>query len=144
MNVEQRNVTSNQSTADYSKKKVFLFDNRFAQGTLTNDSDPEVTWAVQSGQLVYRKASGTNLTLVATSNVLVGVLKIDGPVDVLANASLTVDYGTKGTINGLELVDIAGDALNLTNAAGLALKDALENIGLHVDTSTVEHTKFDN
>lgn len=144
MNVDQRNETRNQSTADFSKKKVFLFDNRFAKGTLVNDSDPEVTWTLQSGQLVYRKAASTDLTLVATSNTLIGVLAIDGSVDVAANSSLSVDYGSKGTINGLELVDIAGVALNLTNAAGAALKDALENIGLHVDTSTVEHTKFDN
>lgn len=143
MNVEQRNETRNQSTADYSKKKVFLFDNRFAKGTLTNDSDPEVTWTLQSGQLVYRALGATNLTL-SSDGVLVGVLKIDGTINVAANASVSVDYGTKGTINGLELVDIAGDALNLTNAAGLELKDSLENIGLHVDTSTVEHTKFDN
>lgn len=144
MNVEQRNETRNQSTADFSKNKVFLFDNRFAKGTLTNDSDPEETWTLQTGQLVYRKASGTNLTLVATGNTLVGVLAIDGTVDLAANASISVDYGTKGTINGLELVDIAQDPLDLTDAAGLALKDALENLGLHVDTSTVEHTKFDN
>lgn len=144
MNVNQRNATRNQSTADYSKKKLFLFDNRFANGLLTNDSSPATTWTIQTGQLVYRKASGTHLTLNASGNVLVGVLNIDGTVEVLNNASISVYYGTKGTINGLELVDIAGASLNLTNANGIALKDSLDNIGIHVDTSTVEHTKFDN
>jgi len=144
MDVNQRNVTRNQSTADYSKKKVFLFDNRYDSGTLVNDSDPEATWTLQTGQLVYRVAASTNLSLVATSNTLVGVLVLDGTVDLAANATLNVNYGTKGTINGLELLDIAGGQLVLTNAAGVAKKDALESIGLHVDTSTVELTKFDN
>lgn len=145
MNVNQRNETRNQSTADFSKNKVFLFDNRYSQGILKNNSDPEATWTLKTGQIVYRQWDGT-LAIYGTAVNIVGVLNIDGDIDVLAGDSLSVDYCTKGTVNGLELLDIDGNVLDISiiSINGLSIKDNLENIGLHVDTSTVQHTKFDN
>jgi len=73
----------------------------------------------------------------------IGVAAVDGEV-LLANAeSLNINYCTKGNIDGLQLVLPAGVTLE-TVVGAKTLRDVLESLGLHVDTSTVENTKFDN
>lgn len=52
--VNQRNVTRNQSTADYSRKEIFLFDNRFSSGVFHNNSGGDLE--IESGMLVVRSA----------------------------------------------------------------------------------------
>ena len=79
VDVTQRNSTRNQSTADFEQKKIFLFDNRFSQGTLENLTDPAADQTLKAGQLVFRIAGG-NLSLEGPYTQLVGVLAIDGQV----------------------------------------------------------------
>lgn len=54
--VNQRNVTRNQSTADYTQKRVFLFGNSFDSGLLKNTNAAALT--LESGVLLAR-AAGT-------------------------------------------------------------------------------------
>lgn len=54
--VNQRNVTRNQSTADYTQKRVFLFGNSFDGGLLKNTNAADLT--LESGVLLAR-AAGT-------------------------------------------------------------------------------------
>lgn len=54
--VNQRNATRNQSTADYTQKRVFLFGNSFDSGLLKNTNAAELE--LVSGVLVAR-AAGT-------------------------------------------------------------------------------------
>ena len=56
---------------------------------------------------------------------------------------MVINIGTKGTIDGNALTLPTGVTLN-TMVGDKTLGDVLEGIGFHVDTSTVEHTDFDN
>ena len=146
MDVTQRNATRNQSTADYESKKIFIFDNRFIEGVYKNNSGAELT--LRSGMLVVRDTSVVNgflpATLANVANVL-GVVSVDGSV-VLANASTTnINICTKGTVDGNLLIMPSGVTLNtVPTDATKTVRDFLEAIDLHVDTSSVEMTKFDN
>lgn len=142
VDVTQRNATRNQSTADYEQKKIFLFDNRFSTGTVKNAADPAATQTLKAGQLLFRASDGT-LSITGAYSALVGVLAIDGSVDLASAATLTVTYCDKGTVNANALVLPGTDTLN-TVTSGLTVKDYLNNIGLHIDTSIVEMTGFDN
>ena len=56
VDVNQRNVTRNQSTADYTQKRVFLFGNSFDSGLLKNTNAAAL--GLESGVLLAR-AAGT-------------------------------------------------------------------------------------
>ncbi|HMI01624.1 MAG TPA: hypothetical protein VK541_04035 [Pedobacter sp.] len=74
---------------------------------------------------------------------VIGVAAIDGSVVLENSESANMNYGTKGTIDGNSLVLPAGVTLD-TIVGAKTLRDVIESLGLHVDTSTVDHTKFDN
>lgn len=143
IDVTQRNSTRNQSTADFEQKKIFLFDNRFSNGTLKNLTDPATDQTIKAGQLLFRASTG-ELTIVADANYakLVGVLAIDGQVILDGGDSLEVTYCDKGTIDGGNLVLPGSDTLT-TLKNGLTVKDHLQRLGIHVEIST-EMTSFDN
>lgn len=147
MKVDQRNVTRNQSTADYSVKKIFIFDNRYKFVQFSNPSGGGAEAVeIESGMLVVRDTTNANGVLAATSANLanvIGVAKLDGKVSVEPGSTLPIDICTKGTIDGNLLVLPATVTLN-TTVGTKALTDVLESLGLHVDTSAVEHTNFDN
>ncbi len=63
LNVALTNATRNQATATYTLKKIFIFDNRFIEGTFKNQSGSSMT--LQSGMLAAR-AAGTYETATAT------------------------------------------------------------------------------
>ena len=96
---------------------------------------------------VVRLANG-NLSAVFASGgygTIIGVLAIDGSVELGAGETLNVSYCDKGTVNGNALDLSLSPYANLdTIFGGLSLKDVLQNLGLHVDTSIVEMTDFDN
>lgn len=56
MEVTQRNVNRNQSTADYEQKKIFLFDNRYEEVVFSNKTGAELK--IVAGMPVVRD-SGT-------------------------------------------------------------------------------------
>lgn len=142
--VTQRNATRNQSTADYQSKRIFIFDNRFIEGTYKNNAETDDVLSV--GKLCVRDTATANGFLPATNANLanvVGVVDLDGSVTLAENATTNINVCTKGTIDGNLLVLPSGVTLN-TTVGSKSLRDVLEAIGLHVDTSTVENTKFDN
>lgn len=63
LNIALTNATRNQATATYTLKKIFIFDNRFIEGTYKNQSGASMT--LQSGMLAAR-AAGTYETAAAT------------------------------------------------------------------------------
>lgn len=89
--------------------------------------------------------SGTGLIPVTSANLAdtIGVSKSDGSVVLDPSDSLPINYGTKGTIDGNMLILPAGVTLE-TVVGAKTLRDILESLGLHVDTSSVELTNFDN
>lgn len=146
MEVTQRNATRNQSTADYESKKIFIFDNRFVEGVFKNNSGGSLT--LQTGMLVVRDTAVAGGFLPATAaniEAVIGVVAVDGSV-VLANAATAnINICTKGTIDGNLLVLPATVTLNtVPTDATKTVRDILEGIGFHVDTSSVEMTKLDN
>lgn len=141
VNVTQRNSTRNQSTADFEQKKIFLFDNRFSIGTIENLTDPAENQTLKAGQLVFRATNG-KLTLEGLYSQLVGVLAIDGEVVLAGGDTLDITYCHSGTVDGGNLILQGADTLN-TVSSGLAVRDYLNNIGLHVESVT-EMTSFDN
>lgn len=143
MNVTQRNSTRNQSTADFEQKKIFLFDNRFSNGTVKNLASPAADQTLKAGQLLFRDASGF-LSIVPDANYanLVGILALDGEVVLATTLTLDITYCNSGTVDGGSLVFNGSDVLT-TIKNGLTIKDHLERIGIHVEVST-EMTNFDN
>lgn len=146
MDVTQRNATRNQSTADYESKKIFIFDNRYVEGVYKNNSGSSLT--LVAGMLAVRDTAIAGGFLPATAANLesvIGVVAIDGSVTLANTATANVNICTKGTIDGNKLVLPATVTLNTVPTDGTkTLRDILEGIGLHVDTSSVEMTKFDN
>lgn len=146
MDVTQRNATRNQSTADYESKKIFIFDNRYTEGVFKNNSGSSLT--LLTGMLAVRDtaiAGGFLPATVANIESVIGVVAVDGSV-VLANAATTnINICTKGTIDGNKLILPATVTLDtVPTDATKTVRDILEGIGLHIDTSSVEMTKFDN
>lgn len=148
MGVEQRNATRNQSTADYSHKQIFLFDNRYQDGVLANSGNLS---EIPAGSLLKRVASN-KLEIVSVADSLdpavvetiVGVLTED-----VSGQDVQVSFGVKGTVNsGYLLVkgttDFQTASIDSALSSGtLTLRDYLERLGFHLESS-VEHTKFDN
>ncbi|MFN0254500.1 hypothetical protein [Pedobacter ureilyticus] len=146
MDVTQRNATRNQSTADYQSKKIFIFDNRYIEGVFKNNSGGSFT--LSPGMLAVRDIAVAGGFLPATADNIadvIGVVAVDGSV-VLANAATAnVNVCTKGGIDGNMLILPATVTLNtVPTDAAKTVRDILEGIGLHIDTSSVEMTKFDN
>jgi propanediol dehydratase large subunit len=142
--VTQRKVTRNQSTADYEIKRIFVFDNRFENGIYKNNAETDAD--LVAGMLVARDLTvDGGLIPVTASNLadVVGISAYEGTVTLAENETAVTAYATKGTIDGNKLVLPATVTLN-TDVGNKSLKDVLEAIGFHIDTSSVEHTKFDN
>jgi hypothetical protein len=146
MDITQRNTTRNQSTADYEVKKIFIFDNRFTEGVYKNNSGSSLT--LKPGMLAVRDTAVAGGLLPATADNLeavIGVVSVDGDLVLANNATANINICTKGTVDGNRLVLPASVTLNtVPTDAAKTLRDILEGIGLHIDTSAVEMTKFDN
>ena len=144
LDITQRNATRNQSTADYNLSRIFIFDNRFVEGIFKNTSG--ATADHQGCMLVARSTAVVDgLIPVTTLNLadVIGVSAYDGTVSLANNATANINYCSKGTIDGTMLILPATVTLN-TVVGNKTLRDVLESLGLHVDTSAVDNTKYDN
>lgn len=145
MEVTQRNATRNQSTADYVAKQIFIFDNRFVEGVFKNTTAG--AYSLKHGELVARSTADANGFIPVTVDNLadmIGVAKIEaGPIVLTAGSTANINIGTKGTIDGNLLSLPATVTLN-TVVGNKTVRDILESIGFHVDTSSIENTKADN
>ena len=90
VDVTQRNATRNQSTADYERKNVFLYGNRYANGVLVNNTGE--TLAAKDGILVVRNA-GTYETATVDFNtsLTAGQTMILGGLTYTSTAVTTAD-----------------------------------------------------
>ena len=142
--VNQRVANRNQSTADYQTKKICIWDNRFLEGTFVNNTGGSLT--LVPGMMVARHATLANtfIPLVAGSLAnFIGIAVQEGSI-VLADAgTVNINIVVAGTVDGTQLTPPATTTLD-TVQGGKSLEDIINAVGLHIDRSAVEQTKFDN
>lgn len=146
--ISQSNATRNQSTANYTLKKIAIWNNRFLEGTFTNTTGGSFT--LTPGELVVRSKTVVDGFEIATytdgtTNNLADVIGIAIQEDniVLANnGTVFINIVVAGGIDSTQLTFPAGVTLN-TVVGNKVLKDVLNSLGMHLDESAVEHTKFE-
>lgn len=139
----QRNATRNQSTADFERKNLFLFGNRYTESVYNNNTEGEIT--ATAGLLVVRDVTDPDKLIPATSANLanvVGILNIEGEVVLTADADINCNLCLSGDIDSTLLTLPATVTLNTVVGAKL-LKDILTGLGF-VLHNVVENSKFDN
>jgi hypothetical protein len=144
INVNQTNVTRNQSTATYEKKKVFIFDNRYIEGNIYNASEEDPI-VFKPFSLVRRNTTNNHFIPAISGATLADVIGIstnDSDITVEAEGTAYINVCTKGTIDSQYLSLPSGVTLD-TTVGNKKLRDVLEAIGFHFEVG-VEHTKFDN
>lgn len=155
MEVTVRNQTNNQSTADYSRRELLLFDNRFSNTQISNPDGLGVGNVLLKGTLLARAADGTVVpyssisagNVVTNTNKIVGVLTSNELVTVAKETTIAVS----GDINSSEIIAFNADGTELTAldfskldaGTGLTLGDALERLGFNLQAG-VQNQKFDN
>ena len=144
MNVEQKNVTRNQSQADYTQSNVFIFDNRY-QATVFNNVAAAAEFTIADGNLLYKTAAGEVdvATEAADIEAIVGIAAIETPVVVANAATLDINMGIQGTISEENLLLNGLTLETLIPTTQLTLRDHLQSLGFVLDLG-VENTKHDN
>lgn len=142
--VEQKNITNNQSQADYTQSNVFIFDNRYDGITFTNaTASAEVI--LKSGHILFKTAAGVVDILAAATGIadVVGIARMENDTTLADAASIDINMGVSGTISeeNLELNGLTLDTLIPTTTR--TLRDQLNSLGFHL-SSGVENTKHDN
>ena len=126
MSVEIIKANNSYSEAQYSDKKIFVFDNRF-QNRETTDT------AVVYGGLVCRKSAG--IVEAATSDNLEKVIGISASN---VETSGVLAYATKGTVYENNLTFPGGVTLDtMIGETGLTLRDKLESLGFHLEIADI-------
>jgi len=139
----QRNATRNQSTVDFERKNIFLFGNRYQGGIFKNDSGANLL--AEDGILVVRDKTTPGQILPATDANLadvIGILKMNGTVDLIDAATTTANYCIQGDIDGGLLLLPATVTLD-TVVGEKFLRDILTDLGF-VLFNVTENSKFDN
>jgi len=139
-----RGGTRNQSTADYSRQSLFVYGNRYYDGTLVNvDAAP---FTAEEGVLVKRDATDPTrfcpILVAADLPKVIGVLNISGEVELAQNETTSACFAHNGDIDGGLLVFPTGVTLN-TLVEDQTLKDLLTSRGFHV-LNVLENSQFDN
>jgi hypothetical protein len=134
---------ANYSTGDSTGASV-----TFTALTSGSKTDLVATGTGDSPTWVYTQGAattGSGFIPVTSSNLadVIGVVAIEGVNALGSGDSIACNICTKGTIDGNLLTLPSGVTLE-TVVGNKELRDVLESLGLHVDTSTVENTKFDN
>lgn len=140
----QRNATRNQSTVDYDRKQICIWDNRFVEGIFKNTTAGSIT--LVPGNLVARSITVVNGFIPVTIDNLADVIGIavqEGDVVLAASATSNINIVVSGGIDGGTLSLPAGVTLN-TVVGGKVLKDVLNSLGLHIGEGATDHTKLDN
>ena len=126
MSVEIIKANNSYSEAQYSDKKVFVFDNRYQNRETT---DTKVVY----GGLVCRKSAG--IVEAATADNLEKVIGISAS-NVETSGALA--YATKGTVieNNLTFPDTV-TLDTMVGTTGLTLRDKLEALGFHLEFADI-------
>ena len=126
MSVEIIKANNSYSEAQYSDKKVFVFDNRY-QNRETTDT------AVVYGGLVCRKSAG-----VVEAATAANIAKVVGISASNVETSGALAYATKGTVIENNLTFPSGVTLDtLIGVTGLTLRDKLEALGFHLEFADI-------
>lgn len=126
MAVDIIKANNSYSEAQYSDKKVFVFDNRY-QNRETTDT------AVVYGGLVCRKSAG-----VVEAATAANIAKVVGISASNVETSGALAYATKGTVIENNLMFPAGVTLDtLIGETGLTLRDKLEDLGFHLEFADI-------
>ena len=126
MSVEIIKANNSYSEAQYSDKKVFVFDNRY-QNRETTDT------AVVYGGLVCRKSAG-----VVEAATAANIAKVVGISASNVETSGALAYATKGTVIENNLTFPSGVTLDtLIGVTGLTLRDKLEDLGFHLEFADI-------
>jgi hypothetical protein len=121
----------------------------FTATTTGGKTDLTATGTGTSPTWVYSQGGssiGSGYIPVTSGNLadVVGVAKVEsGPVALPDSESIVISVGVKGTVDGTLLQLPSGVTLS-TVVGNKTLLDVLEAIGIHVDVTAVENTKFDN
>jgi len=145
MDVEQKNVTRNQSTALYTLEHIFIFDNRYDEKTFNNTTaTAQVT--LLPGHLLF-KLNATDVDLLdAAANIanVVGICAVAEENIVADAGTLPINMAIQGDIAEEGLVLTGGVTLDtVIPTTQLTLRDRLNELGFHL-VSGVENTKHDN
>lgn len=138
----QRNATNNQSTVDFNRENLFLFNNRFQEATLINKGASAVEMA--TGLLVVRDTGTAGQVELAASGTLANVIGITfmNPVTLAQNETSEINYAVCGDID-VSLLELPS-GVTLDDAVGnKALRDILTDLGFVLQNVT-ENSKFDN
>ncbi len=148
--INQRNVTRNQSTADYGIERLFIFGNDFQEAVFNNNSGAELE--LQQGILVKRNPANAAQVIPATADEtlgdVVGIVKFDGVMPVANGGTVDINYGKNGDIDENFLILPDGVTLDTFPTDGTTpltktVKDILHALGFNLNGS-VQNTKFDN
>lgn len=142
----QRNATRNQSTADFERKNIFTFGNRYSEGVFLNGSGDVLV--AEAGILVMRNTDeelNKTALVPATDEHLgkvVGILNVEGSVEMANAQEINCNYCISGDVDASLLALPAGVTLN-TVVGNKLLKDVLTDLGFVLHNVT-ENSNFDN
>ena len=126
MSVEIIKANNSYSEAQYSDKKIFVFDNSFQNNETTDN-------AVVYGGLVARKSAKIVEALTAAN-----IAKVVGISASNVETSGALAYATKGTVIENNLTFPSGVTLDtLIGGTGLTLRDKLEDLGFHLEFADI-------
>ena len=150
MSINQRNVTRNQSTADYSVERLFIFGNNFQEATFKNNTGSDLE--LKQGILVRRNPNNPAEIIPATNDEtlkqIIGIVKFDGSITIEDGETADINYGLNGDIDENFLALPEGVDLNTvltggTNPPQKTLKDVLHALGFNLNGS-YQNTQYDN
>lgn len=137
--------TNNQLTNNYDYSKIFLFDNRYENGVISNGGGSDIT--LNAGTLIGRIAANQELAACASgatdgSQFPIGVLA--QTVIVPAGGSINASFGVAGEVAEEKIIFDGSDTFD-TLVDGRSLRDriASDSVGIKL-VSSVENTGFDN
>jgi hypothetical protein len=142
--VTQRGATRNQSTADYSVNRPFIWNNKFQTGVFTNNSGAQLT-LLQCVFVARHLTVAGALIPVTSSNLadIIGIASQEGSIVLANTATANITYCYEGGIDVNLLVMPSGVTLD-TMVGNKALRDIIAALGLELDNTTVNLTNFDN
>jgi hypothetical protein len=138
----QRNATNNQSTVDFQRDNIFMFQNRFQEAVLVNKGAPAVEMA--TGMLVVRDTDTAGQVELAAIGTLANVIGITfmNPVTLAQNETSEINYAISGDID-VSLLELPDSVTLDTTVGAKALRDILTDLGFVLQNVT-ETSKFDN
>lgn len=140
----QRDVTRNQSTVDYTQEIVFLECNESREAVFLNNTGGDLD--LEQGILVRRDISTPGQVIPAIAGAtladIIGIVRIECPVTLADTETLDINYAFNGTVDSGLLVLPGGVTLD-TTVGNKHLVDVLTGLGFNPKEVT-DNSNFDN